>query len=245
MNCKALTIAVFTLLALNLGAELRRFQNADETKSFFAELTGYDTKTKQVSVRLKNGRRSTFSIDILSEDDKKYVTVNGPRLAIGNDIRVTLKDFKEKSKKVLEPRIENRVYPSGYTISLSNRAKETHTDITINYTLYYGVQDYLKPERTRQEKSGSLSCEKIASQATVTLKTETVDIVSGKLDPVLKQVTKRDGNGTPYTEEVVDKPGGRRKDLLLGCKVDIVVNGEVVKSITDGTIAIESPEDND
>ncbi len=239
MNFKPLTLAVMALLCLNINAELRRFQNADETKSFFAELTGYDAQTKRVSVRLKNGRTQVFTIDLLSEDSKKYVLANGKRLAIGNDIRVSINDFKEKTKKAYEPLIENRVYPSGYKISLSNRAKKTHTNITINYTLYYAVQGYVKPGRKREEKTGTLTCEKITAQGTVTLKTETVDIISGKLDPTYKDVPRTDSQGRRYTASVIDKPGGRRKDLLLGCKVDILVDGKVVKSLTDGTIAIE------
>jgi len=239
MNFKPLTLAVMALLCLNISAELRRFQDAAETKSFFAELTGYDAQTKRVSVRLKNGRTKVFSIDLLSEDDKTYVLANGKRLAIGNDIRVSLNDFKEKTKKAYEPLIENRIYPSGYTISLSNRAKKTHTNITINYTLYYAVQGYVKPERKREEKTGTLTCEKVTAQGTVTLKTETVDIITGKLDPTYKNVPRTNADGQRYTASVIDKPGGRRKDLLLGCKVDILVDGKVVKSLTDGTIAIE------
>jgi hypothetical protein len=239
MDCKQLALAVMALLCLNINAELRRFQNAEETKSFFAELTGYDAQTKRVTVRLKTGRTKVFTIDILSEDDKKYVLANGKRLAIGNDIRVSVDDYKEKTKKAYEPLIENRVYPSGYSITLSNRAKKTHTDITINYTLYYAVQGYVKPERKREEKSGTLTCEKITAQGTVTLKTETVDIISGKLDPTYKQVPRTNADGQRYTASVIDKPGGRRKDLLLGCKVDILVDGKVVKTLTEGTIAIE------
>jgi hypothetical protein len=239
MNRNTLALAVMALLCLNISAELRRFQNAEETKSFFAELTGYDAQTKRVSVRLKNGRINVFTLDLLSEDDKTYVLANGKRLAIGNDIRVTIDDFKEKSTKAYEPLIENRVYPSGYTITLSNRAKKTHTNITINYTLYYAVQGYVKPKRKREEKTGTLTCEKITAQGTVTLKTETVDIISGKLDPTYKNVPKTNADGKRYTASVLDKPGGRRKDLLLGCKVDILVDGKVVKSITEGTIAIE------
>lgn len=239
MNCKPLTLAVMALLCLNIDAELHRFQNADETKSFFAELTGYDAQTKRVSVRLKNGRTQVFTIDLLSDDGKKYVLANGKRLAIGNDIRVTIDDYKEKTKKAYKPLIENRVYPCGYTITLSNRAKKTHTNITINYTLYYAVQGYVKPERKREKKTGTLTCKKVTAQGTVTLKTETVDIISGKLDPTYKKVPRTNADGTRYTASVLDKPGGRRKDLLLGCKVDILVDGEVVKSLIDGTIAIE------
>ena len=35
MDCKQLALAVMALLCLNSNAELRRFQNAEETKSFF------------------------------------------------------------------------------------------------------------------------------------------------------------------------------------------------------------------
>lgn len=240
------TWTICTLLiitCLSVSAEIRRFQNKDKTKSFFAELTGYDTKTKRVTVRMKNGRTSTFLIDVLSKEDQEYVEANGKRLAIGNDIRLSLRKFQDKSKKKLEPRIVNRVYPSGYTVTLNNRSKKTYKGITINYTLYYGVQGYLKPERKQEEKAGTLTCEKITSQQTLSLNTETVDIISGKLEPVIKNVRKRNAQGEEYVEPVVEKPGGRRKDLLMGCKIDIVVDGEVVKSITDGTIAIEEPDD--
>lgn len=224
---------------LSASAELRRFQSKDKTKSFFAELTGYDAKTKRVTVRMKNRRLSTFPIDILSEGDQEYVVANGRRLAIGNDIRLSLRKFQDKSVKKLRPRITDRVYPSGYTISLSNRAKRSFKDISIRYTLYYGVQGYLEPKRKNEEKTGKLTCKLITSQQTVTLKTEAVDIVSGKLEPTFKSVRRRDSEGNTYTDLVVDKPGGRRKDILMGCKVEIVVDGEVVKSEADGTLAVD------
>ncbi|BDS06202.1 hypothetical protein NT6N_12420 [Oceaniferula spumae] len=240
----SLVLLLFAALANVSQAEQRRFQNKEETKSFFAELNGYDAKTKIVTVRMSNGRQQRFPIDILSDDDQKYVLENARRLAIGNEIRVTLRKFQDKSKKELKERIVDRVSPSGYEVSLNNRAKRTFKDIKLNYTLYYEVQDYLKPEREQKTKEGTLECKAITSQQTITLKTETVDIVSGKLDPVIKNVRRRGADGSDYIEPVVEKPGGRRKDLLIGCKLDVVVDGEVVKSITDGTIQIESPEDN-
>lgn len=239
MNVKALTLALLSILCIRADAELRRFQNAEQTKSFYAELTGYDAKTKRVTVKLKNGRAQSFSIDILSEDDKKYILENGKRLAVGNDIRVSMKDFNDKYKKVHKPRTEDRVYPSGYTITLSNRAKQIFENITLNYTLYYAVQGYVKPGRKQESKSGTLVCKHIPAQGNATVKTETVDIISGKLDPVVGTRQRTDAEGNRYDETYVVEEGGRRKDLLLGCKVDIVVDGEVVKSVTEGTIGIE------
>ncbi len=231
-------LGIVFLTCFDASAEIRRFQSQDKTKSFFAELTGYDAKTKRVTVRMKSGRKSSFKIDLLSENDQKYVVANGKRLAVGNDIRLSLRKFQDKSIKKLAPRTVDRVYPSGYTISLSNRSKNTYTDLSVNYTLYYQVQGYLKPEREKKMSTGNLSCEKIVANQTVTLHTEKLDIVSGKLEPVIKYVSKTNAEGISYQEPVVAKPGGRRKDLLTGCKVEILVDGEVVKSETDGTISV-------
>jgi len=239
MDIKCLTIALLFGLNLTVWAEERRFQNADETKSFYAELVGFDEPNNRVTVKLKTGRKKTFLLELLSKDDQDYVKENGKRLAVGNDLRVSLKRFQGKSEKRLAPRIVDRVAPCGYTISLNNRANNEFSDITINYTLYYAVQDYLKPERTLQEKSGTLECKKILSRATHALLTETVEIVSGKLEPVITYKTKKDSNGNNYQEAHVDKPGGRRKDQLIGCKVEIVIDGEVVKTETDGTLSLE------
>lgn len=239
MSPKLLTLSLIAGLMFPVSAEMRRFQNADQTKSFYAELTGFDAKTNRVTVRTKMGRSKTFMIEILSEEDQKYVKENGKRLAVGNGINLSLKKFQEKSVKQLETRTVNRVAPSGYTISLKNRTKNEFSELTLNYTLYYEVQGYLKPERTPQEQTGTLVCKSISSQETISLNTETVNIVSGKLEPVISYKDRKDAEGNHYTEPHVDKPGGRRKDLLVGCKVELVIDGQVVKTETDGTIQIE------
>lgn len=239
MSTKLLTFALLLSIHIHASAEMRRFQNADETKSFYAELIGYDQANKRVTIRLKTGRKQTFTLEILSKDDQKYIQENGNRLAVGNDIRISLKRFQGKSEKKIAPRIVDRVAPSGYTITLDNRAKNDFSDITINYTLYYAVQDYLKPERTLKEKTGTLVCKKIMAKEKLTLITETVEIVSGKLEPVITYRTKKDANGQSYQEPHVDKPGGRRKDQLIGCKIEVVIDEEVVKTETDGTLSLE------
>ncbi|MGB0991510.1 MAG: hypothetical protein ACPG32_03475 [Akkermansiaceae bacterium] len=240
-------IRVFTLFTLLIGlcsGEVRRFQNADETKSFFGELVDYDAKKKLVTVKLQKGNKKIkFALNILSEDDQKYVLNNADRVAVANNIEITLKKFSDKSKKELKPRIVNRVHPSGYTIQVNNRSKKVISNITLNYTLYYAVQDYLKPERKDETKEGSLTIEKIVAQRKQTHKTETIDIVSGKLDPVIKNVRRKGADGQDYIEPVVEKPGGKRKDLLQGCKVDVLVDGKVVKTITEGTLKVTADEE--
>ncbi|MBT8037564.1 MAG: hypothetical protein KJO21_08475 [Verrucomicrobiae bacterium] len=222
-----LILLVFLCTHLSVSAETRQFHNADQSKSFFAELTHYDFEHQQVSVKMKNGRKQHFPINILSEIDQKYVIENGKRLAINKDVRVTLKRFNHPSKKSDEGGVVNRIYPTGYSISLNNRAKRAYTKISLNYTIYYAVQGYLDPQREQKIISGTLTCKKITALEKISLKTQTIDIITGKSDPVYDD----DGN--------LIQPEGRRKDLVLGCKVDLLVGGEIVKSITDGTIGIK------
>lgn len=239
MNGKRTIFALLIGLSMHVSAEMRLFQNPEKTKTFMGELTAYDAKNKLVSVRMKNGRVSKFSMDHLSKEDQEYVEANAKRLAIANDLRVSLDEFHKPSRKVKKGRVLDRIQASGYNIMLSNRSKVAMLDISMNYTLYYKVQGYLKPKRTTKSQSGTLNCEVVAAIGSISYKTETVDIVSGKLEPKIDQVQRRNADGEKYTETVVREPGGRRKDLLVGCRVDILVNDQVVKTVTDGITSLE------
>ena len=234
MNGKRGVFALFACLTLVASAEMRRFQNPEKTKSFSAELTAYDAKTKLVSVRLKNGRIQKFLIDRICEEDQKFVGENAKRLAVGNDLQVKLLSYQEQSNKVKKGRTTDRVQPSGYSIILTNRSKEAFSNLTLNYSVYYEVQGYLEPERVRTVETGTLTCKVVAAKGSMNLKTEPVEIVSGKLDPVIQHNNRRNANGEQYVETVVTQPGGRRKDLLVGCRVEIVVDGQIVKTVTEG-----------
>lgn len=233
-------VLILASLALPSQAEFRIFRNAEGTKSFAAELTSYDAKTKVVSVRAKNGRIQNFTLELLSEKDQAYVLKNATRLAVGAKLDLTLASFKDSSRKERKDRITDRIYPSGYTINLRNRSKNAFEGVTLNYTLHYEVQDYLNPERKPESKTGTIDCGTIVPLANITLRTDTVDIVSGKLEPVITNQIRRTATGEDYVEPVVTSPGGKRKDLLVGCRVDVIVDGQVVKSVTDGTLAVES-----
>lgn len=233
-----LVAACLLLMASGLHAEKHRFESADGTKNFIGELTGYDPKTQMVSVKI-NRRVQTFKIDLLSEDDQKYVMEHGERLAIVNDLDITLDDFAEKSTKRKKERIEDRVYPSGYEIKISNRSRRNFENLKLRYTIYYGVQGYLEPDRETKTKEGELLCKMVTKLGSTTLRTETVEIVSGKLDPLMENQVLRNPDGSTYVQSVVKEPGGRRKDQLIGCTVELVIDDKVVKTITEGKIQLE------
>lgn len=56
-----------------LATEKHTFRSADGKKTFDALLTAYDPATGMVTVQKANRSTITFNIDILSEEDQKYV----------------------------------------------------------------------------------------------------------------------------------------------------------------------------
>lgn len=232
------TLLSLLLLSSPAIAETHRFESADGSKSFIGELTGYDAKSNRVSVKIK-GKTQRFKLELLSEKDRKYVEDNAERLAFANDISISIDSFTDKYVKRSEDRTDDRVYPSGYNIKLSNRSKQTFENIEVTYTIYYGVQGYLKPERKTEKETGEMIFKSLIPLGSSTQRTKPVEIVSGKLEPVLRNVTRRNPDGSDYVEVVVSQPGGRRKDQLIGCSVSLVIDGEVVNTVTEGKIQLE------
>ena len=232
------TLAACWFLSSALHAEMHRFKSADGSKDFIGELTGYDPKTKAVSVKIKR-RIQTFKIDLLSEEDQKYVIENGERLAVANDIDISLESYTDKYVKKKEKRIEDRIYPSGYEVKISNRSRRTFENLKLTYTIYYGVQGYLKPDRKTEEATGELVCKTLTSLGSTTLRTEPVSIVTGELEPIIDNQVMRNPDGSTYIEPIVKEPGGRRKDQLIGCTVNVLIDGKVVKTVTEGKIQLD------
>jgi hypothetical protein len=232
----ALVLVSLALAALSHGlkAEGRVFHNVDGTKNFEAELTGYDGTSKLVSVKLENGRMQQFLIDVLSKEDQAYVLENADRLALANDLSIVLKIFRGESRKTEKDRITDHIYPTGYTISIRNRGRNGFENVTLDYTLFYKVQGYTSKDRELKQSSGTLECKVVPPASNISRNTETVDIVSGKLDALLREVARQGPDGQVYTEMEVVEPGGRRKDYIAGCLVRVLMGGKVVKTVAEG-----------
>jgi hypothetical protein len=233
------TIACLCFSITLLSAEIHTFKSADGSKSFSGELNRYDPATKTVTVLVER-KTQTFQIDLLSEEDQTYVIEQGKQLAITKDIDITLKAYTEKSEKKTSERIEDRVYPRGYVITIKNRSKEDFKNLELSYTMHYSVQGYLEPDRKDETLTDKLTCN-LAPDSSKELRTKTVDIVTGKMEPLIENIRRRDKDGKFYYESVIKEPGGRRKDLLETCVVDLLIDGKIVKTVTKGKT--EEPEE--
>ncbi len=124
-------------------------------------------------------------------------------------------------------------------ITINNRSKQNFKNLEVSYTLHYAVQGYLEPDRKAETLTDTLTCN-LAPGTSKELRTKTVDIVSGKMEPLIENIRRRDKDGNNYYESVIKELGGRRKDLMEGCVVDLLIDGKIVKTVTDGKI--EEPE---
>jgi hypothetical protein len=57
---------------------MRTYTNKDGQKTFRGELIEYESSTKKAKMRMALGKVLTFSIDVLSKEDQKYVEEQGP-----------------------------------------------------------------------------------------------------------------------------------------------------------------------
>jgi len=112
------------------------FTSRDGTKTFRAELTGYDTLDKAVTVRRPNGHIQRFQAALLSEKDQEYVRERGPLLAAMACLEISCDMDRGKSKKSREGQWEHKQTPYNYTISLKNTRNNYLDDVSVDYVIF-------------------------------------------------------------------------------------------------------------
>ncbi|BDS06387.1 hypothetical protein NT6N_14270 [Oceaniferula spumae] len=170
MKVKHLIAMVLMAVALPSQAlEQREFFSADKSKSFKATLTGYNSKTKTVTVSVGPGRSKHFSLDVLSPECQKYVLANEAGLAIAKNVRLTIEEDKGLKN--------GDEVPTGYSIEVRNNGKVTVDNVSLKYTLYYDQGDLVRGGIISKTKEGTLATGKLYSSDTITVATDKVGIV--------------------------------------------------------------------
>ncbi len=170
MKTKHLLLLASLSLALPLQAlEQTTFHNTDKSKSFEATLVAYNAKTKTVSVKLASGAQKSFKMSVLAQESQDYVTVNEDRLAIAKSVRLKFTEVKDKGA--------GEGVSTSYAIEVRNAGAEAIKDITLNYTLYYSQGSVETGGTLAKTSTGTLSTGKIYDADTLTVSTQSVDIV--------------------------------------------------------------------
>ena len=92
------------LLSLTLGiglllpvADGRTWTSADGTKTFVAELKSYDEESGKVVVQKVNGKKLSFELSILSEQDIEFIKTEGKKLTAkkGGSSKTAVKELPD------------------------------------------------------------------------------------------------------------------------------------------------------
>lgn len=173
---KYTTLAVVALALPSQALEKRTFYDSGKTKSFEATLTGYDATKKAVTVVNAKGKTVKFPLKVISEDCQKYVLSKQDLLTISKNVRVKLKEVKEKDGAE-----SSRV---SFAMEVYNRGKSSIKDVTLNYTIYYDQGDLQKGGMVRKTKEGTVNTGKMYDGDTLTVNTEQVYLVRKIQPPV-------------------------------------------------------------
>lgn len=170
MKTKYLLLFATLSLALPLQAlEQTTFYNTDKSKSFAATLVGYNAKTKMVSVKMSSGAQKNFKMSVLAKETQDYVISKEDRLAIGKSVRLKFTEVKQKGS--------GDGVATSYAIEVRNAGKKAIQDVNLKYTLYYSQGDLEQGGTVAKTKSGNLSTGKIYDADTLTVSTQSVQIV--------------------------------------------------------------------
>lgn len=176
-----LTMIAFVLLVVPSSAlEQRTFHSSnDKSKSFEAELTGYDPIKKMVSVTLKSGKAKRFSLALLSEEDQKYVRAHAVILAVGRDVDITFKEAQGDVTRTNKGLIRSRSTPTSYAITVYNRSDQIIKDLEVRYSFYYcvGSSSASGPRHSPKVQKGTLNYPKLFGKYNETRKTSEVVII--------------------------------------------------------------------
>ena len=148
-------VGLLLVPALPARADLHRFDNADGSKSFYAELLRFDDKKKVVTVRMVSGKEMHFPIAVLSEKDQTWVDGQKEILAASRWLKLSGEWGKrtvskaESSKTITTERI--------YHAELSNFGPLPLKDLEVTYNIHLFRDDGKEGSRSVRTHTETVS----------------------------------------------------------------------------------------
>ena len=129
-------VGLLLVPALPARADLHRFDNADGSKSFYAELLRFDDKKKLVTVRMVSGREMHFPVSLLSEKGQEWVDGQKEILAASRWLRLKLTG--EWGKRTVTKADSSKTITSErlYHSELSNFGPLPLKDLEVTYNIH-------------------------------------------------------------------------------------------------------------
>ncbi len=148
---------VLLTVGLPARADLHCFENADGSKSFYAQLLRFDDQKKVVTVRMVSGKEMHFPIAVLSEKDQTWVDGEKEILAASRWLKLKLSGEwgkrtvtkAQSSKTITTERI--------YHAELSNFGPLPLKDLEVTYNIHLFRDDGKEGSRSVRTHTETVS----------------------------------------------------------------------------------------
>lgn len=222
---------LLVLLASFACAEItwREFKSADGTQTFVGQLLAYQKADASVTVRLKATMQpATFKLDRLSEDDRSYVKAEAANLAANISLDLKFDKLLEPTASKRGDTTRTKTYNGGYKIEMSNFSAVRAEDVQVEYVVIY-FKDKVDGQGERLLHGGTRHFESLLANSKNEILADGIELENYFKEGIVEE--KRDGtfdaNGNRNTTLKVTK-AEKRRDILLGCVVRVLVAGKVV-----------------
>lgn len=160
----------------------RIFHSAeDRSVTFEGALVDYDKESETVTVRIKGGALSKFSLEKLHQDDRDYILENADAIAAGHHLRLDFEERKNSTETTDRGRTRTTVRKGGFDVKLRNWSDQAINNVKVRTTVFVRRAAERGPSLVQTEISEHV-IEEIAAQETKILKS-----VEVPLERVLKR----------------------------------------------------------
>lgn len=166
--------------------EMRTYTSKDGQKTFRGELIEYESSTKKAKMRMARGKVLTFSINVLSKEDQKYVEEQGPIVQAKKALSIETKHYSKRTEKnkPAQGQWYFEKYDHNYIVTVENKRDEMLRDVTVEYTFF--IERNRREYQNKIEKvSGSDTIDLVLSNGTETITTKSANLESWSDNPVM------------------------------------------------------------
>lgn len=247
---KAGTLSVWLAFLWLAGAAcgqdaLRTFTDPDGERTFTAEILRYDHKQDTVTVRMKSdGRQVTFKLSRLSESDRDYLKGYAQQVAAENSFKFSFKKFMDETGANESGDTKTTTYNGGYQITLANFSTTNVENVTVE-SLTIWRKDTFDGMGDEQLVRGTHPISTAIAGLNERITTASIPMESRAKKSVLLSAGVAGGCascGGSRSSATYSKPL-KSRDILVGCIVQVKVDGKVVSTAASGPAILRKFKD--
>lgn len=212
------TILVFSLLtAFAMGGEKHEFTSADGSKKMTAEVMRYDSKKREVSLKVGDQKIVKLPATSLSPADVEYVIKTAKEQAYARDLEIKIKPTSETTERKNDGTYATSNTPRGYAVTFSNASDTDLEKVELQYSYFYSKNDG-SGRQTEKILTDIVSSPELTARGKTEVATKTVTLLND-----MKSVSS-----CPLCQTNASK---HKRESLEGIQVKVMKSGQLLTEL--------------